>query len=251
MAAPTRAADRIAVLVDLAAFERIDLRTGNGQRGGHAWSAPRNDAGGAHPAPDAGAARRTHLDRAALPTIGRLARDGVLTLCTYAEFDLPGERTGWSGTWRELLGEVPVTDVAAALSRVELGDDVFRDGARAGALSRLCARLKNSDPPPPDAAADSGAGRAVAALDRFRRLAARVQGDRLADLFHLWSGELADCRYYLTTDDALAEFVRLRVAPGLDAPLRCEPIRAHELLQRLGIEERDARLVDADVVPIR
>jgi hypothetical protein len=249
--APTRTADRIAVLVDLAALERIDLRAGNVHRGGRTWSALRHDAGGAPEAPHVTTAHRAHLDRVALPTIGRLARDGALSLCTYAEFEPPGDRAVWAGTWRELLGDIPVTDVAAGLSRLELGDDVFRDGARAGALSRLCARLKTSDPPPSDATADCGAGRAVAALERFRRLAARVQGDHLADLFHLWSGELAGCRYYLTTDDALAEFLQSRVAPGLDVPLRCEPIRAHELLRRLGVQERDARFMDANVVPIR
>jgi hypothetical protein len=74
------------VLVDLAALERINLRAGHVHRGGRTWCAVRHDAGGAPEALHVTTAHRAHLDRIALPTIGRLALERVALsdMCTAA-----------------------------------------------------------------------------------------------------------------------------------------------------------------------
>lgn len=185
----------------------------------------------------------------ALPTLGRLARDGRVLFCTYEEFGPVG--SGWQGTWRGLLGEVPVTTIAPAVARAALGEDVFRDSAQPGALARLCARLKlreGAADAVPNAATEAG----TSDVERFARIAGRVQGHHLADLFHLWSGELAGCSHWMTVDETLVALLRERVQPYLDPPLRCDVVRPRQLLQMLGVSERDPRPADAGrVVSIR
>jgi hypothetical protein len=190
-------------------------------------------------------------DALALPTLGRLARESRFQFCTYDEFG-PQPAT-WRGTWRGALGEVPVETIAPAVARSALGEDVFRDSLQSGALARLCAKLKlrdgAADASPTDAAEG---GPAMPDVERFARLAARVQGHHLADLFHLWSGELAGCSYWMTVDGTLETLLRDRVQPYADPPLSCDVVRPAQLLQVLGVREYDPRPDDARrVVPIR
>jgi hypothetical protein len=190
-------------------------------------------------------------DATALPTLGRLAREGRLLFCTYEEFG-PQAAT-WSGTWRGLLGDVPVETITPAVGRSVLGEDVFRDSAQSGALARLCAKLKLRDGAAEASPTGAAEGEpAMPDVERFARLAARVQGHHLADLFHLWSGELAGCRYWMTADVTLEALLRDRVQPYANPPLGCEVVRPAQLLQVLGIREHDPRPDDARrVVPIR
>lgn len=233
------------ILIDLASLERAPLAPHARARGPHSFRAAtptRFEEAAARP----GTPALGEVERSALATIGRLARERRIVLCTYAQFEPPGPADGWHGTWRERLGEVPVEAIESALAGAALGEDVFRDGPQSGALARLCTRLKQyetagvtPDPAASDAAAATGAVDGVRSLDRFHELAARVQGERLADLFHLWSGECAGCAWWLTLDAALAPFLRDWVEPGLRQPLRCQPVLPNALLARLGIPERD------------
>jgi hypothetical protein len=243
------------VLVDLASLEKVDLVSRSRARPSFRRVGPTHSLSANRPHH----AALADNDRSALLTIGRLARESRLVLCTYAEFEGAGSPDAWRGTWRALLGEVPVTWIEPALDRVSLGDDVFRDGAQSGALARLCARLKVGDVQaealpgtgaPSDAAVPEGTTGADAPtsprppaphdLDRFRELAARVQGHHLADLFHLWSAERAGCGYWLTLDPALGPFLREWVEPGLRHPLRCDAVLPNHLLSRIGIQDRDS-----------
>jgi hypothetical protein len=190
-------------------------------------------------------------DALALPTLGRLAREGRLQFCTYDEF---GPQTAsWRGTWRGALGEVPVETIAPAVPRSALGEDVFRDSLQSGALARLCAKLKFRDGAAEASPTNAAEGDpAMPDVERFARLAARVQGHHLADLFHLWSGELAGCSYWMTVDGTLETLLRDRVQPYADPPLSCDVVRPAQLLQVLGVREYDPRPDDARrVVPIR
>jgi hypothetical protein len=228
------------VLIDLASLERVPLVPRARARGPYSIrsDSPQRyaEAGGPIAAPALG-----DVERTALTTLGRLAREGRIVLCTYANFEAPGPPDGWRGTWREPLGEVPVAAIEPALAVDALGEDVFRDGPQSGALARLCTRLKQCEtagaaPDPAVLPAPDG----ERSLERFHQLAARVQGERLADLYHLWSAECAGCPWWLTLDSALEGFLRAWVEPGLgQQPLRCQPVLPNALLTRLGILERD------------
>jgi hypothetical protein len=237
---PTTPANAPRVLVDLASLERTPLATRARASGPYSLRSvvPPRFAG---MAPRPATPVLGEPERAAILTIGRLAREGRIALCTYGEFDPAGPPDGWRGTWRELLGDVPVAVIESALAGDALGEDVFRDGPQSGALARLCARLKQCETtataPDPAAPAPADGPRS---LDRFHKLAARVQGARLADLYHLWSAECAGCPWWLTLDAEIEDFLRDWVAPGLREPLACEPVTPNALLTRLGIAERDA-----------
>jgi hypothetical protein len=223
------------VLVDLAGFEHIPLfsRRAQRQRLRGASARPRDE-----PAPTWILTTDTAgRDCAALPTLGRLARERRIEFCSSAEFAAPGALDKCRGSWRELLGDVPVTKIAPAISRAELGEDIFRDLEQAGALLRLCAGLKRGEWTCADAGAtDHDTGRSV---ERFRRMAARVQGHHLANLFHLWSAECAGCSYWLAADATLEALVRERVDPFLSPALTCRLVRPDRLLELLGVHERD------------
>lgn len=237
------------ILVDLASLDRVAARPLSRHSGGTPWALGSAATERRRNAPLDDAARAFELDQSALPTVGRLAREGRLELCSYEGFSTPDAAPS-PGSLRELLGTVPVTTIAPALQRSVLGEDVYGAAEQSGALARLCARLKSADPSADgEVHAHRGSGpaadEAAAPTERYRQLAARVQGHHLADLFHLWTGEVAGCRYWLTLDDTLGALVRDRVAPHLAAALGCEPIRPDRLLDSLGVVERDRRPVDA------
>jgi hypothetical protein len=233
------------ILIDLAAFERLPIysppvrrdRLRNASKSSH----------GARPPVWPVAADAASADRTALPTLGRLVRERRIELCSYGEFPRPRTPLSWRNTWRELLGEVTVTTIEPAISRARLGEDVFADCNESGSLVRLCSRLKQEDWLLP-AAGDTSEARDVHGVGRFRRMAARVQGDHLANLFHLWSAECAGCAYWLAFDAAFEELLRERVEPHLIPPLTCQVLGPERLLQRLGVHERDVVRPDRSCV---
>ncbi len=188
---------------------------------------------------------RPPVNQLALPTVGRLARQGELELCSYIEICGTPDAPAPSGTLLDLLGEVAILNVEPAIDRTALDSDVFRDDAQPGALRRFCMRLKSGHQALEQLPAEflarlpATSRRGVASLERFCELAARTQGEHLVDLFHLWTGELAVCEYFLTLDDRLAEFLDRRVRPGLVTPLTCNPVEPEQLLHRLGLPDRD------------
>jgi hypothetical protein len=233
------------VLVDLAGFEHIPLFSRRMQR-----LPPMGGFGRAQdePAPTWIVAADTAVrDCAALPTLGRLARERRIEFCSYPEFAAPGALDKSRGSWRELLGDVPVTKIAPAISRAALGEDIFRDLEEPGALLRLCAGLKRGEWTCTHASATDTENTVDAedydtrrSVDRFRRMAARVQGHHLANLFHLWSAERAGCSYWLAADETLEALLRERVDPFLSPALTCRLVRPDRLLELLGVDERDA-----------
>jgi len=226
------------VLVDLAGFEQIPLfsRRAPCVPPGSRFARPTDETMTLAAATADSGCR----DRAALPTLGRLARERRIEFCSYGEFGPPSEVDACHGTWRELLGDVPVTTIAPAISRAELGTDVFRDLEQSGALLRLCARLKRGEWASTDLGATDAINHDARRIERFRRMTARVQGHHLVDLFHLWSAEQAGCSYWLTADESLADLLRVRVQPFLSPALACQLVRPDGLLNLLGVRERDA-----------
>lgn len=227
------------VLVDLAGFEhfkvfsrraqRLPLRCGFARlqnQPAPIWIVPSDTAG---------------RDCAALPTLGRLARERRIEFCGYAEFAVPGALDKCGGSWRELLGDVPVTKIPPAISRAALGEDIFGELEEPGALLRLCAGLKRGEWACTDADATDASDRDTRrSVERFRHMAARVQGHHLVNLFHLWSAERAGCSYWLTADETLRALLRERVVPFLSPALTCQLVRPNRLLELLGVHERDA-----------
>jgi hypothetical protein len=233
----------VRVLIDLVAMSRIAIVPAS-TRVASASDAPPSDAS---PWAPRGVASETRppANQLALPTLGRLVREGQVELCSYVEISGTSTAAVSGGALLDLLGDVPILNVEPAIDRTAIDHDVFHDDGQPGALLRFCTRLKAGnrafDQLPADFVAriSVASRRGVASLERFCELAARTQGEHLVDLFHLWTGELAGCDYFLTLDDRLTEFLDRRVRPGLSAPLTCNPVEPEQLLDRLGLTDRD------------
>jgi hypothetical protein len=73
-------------------------------------------------------------------------------------------------------------------------------------------------------------------LDEFRQLCRHVQTPTLLpDLFHLWTGEVNGCEFFLTMEKTLPNFC----ASHVHRPLVCRPIDPTGLLHELGVRELD------------
>jgi hypothetical protein len=235
----------VRVLVDLLSLSRIAIVVGATRRAMQDADV-QGTAEGVRPLHEVASDARLPLNQRALPTVGRLARAGRLELCTYAEICDAPSTAGPRGTVLDLLGDVTIVTVEAAIDRAAIDSDVFRDAAQSGALLRFCTRVKSGHQALEQLPAElvsrlpATTRRGLASLHRFRELAARTQGEHLADLFHLWTGELAGCDYLLTMDGSIEAFLDRRVRPGLDEPLHCNPIEPEDLLVALEVVERDA-----------
>jgi hypothetical protein len=234
----------VRVLVDLLSLSRIPIAAAATRRATPDADAQAS-ADGVRLLAEAASEARLPLNQRALPTIGRLAREGRLELCTYAEICGAPSTAGPRGTVLDLLGDVTIATVEPAIDRAAIDSDVFRDAAQSGALLRFCTRVKSGHqgleqlPIEFVARLPDTTRRGLASLHRFRELAARTQGEHLVDLFHLWTGELAGCDYLLAMDGGIEAFLDGRVRPNLDEPLHCNPIEPEDLLVALQVEERD------------
>jgi hypothetical protein len=72
-------------------------------------------------------------------------------------------------------------------------------------------------------------------VERFRELCRGLSEGQYPDAFHLWTGEVNELDYFLTTD---GKFIRVMTETKKIA-LRCRPISPETLLTELGIAERD------------
>jgi hypothetical protein len=234
----------VRVLIDLVAMSRVAIAPAPNRAPPHLTDQAATGAGSWSPR-GAATEARPPVNQLAMPTVGRLARGGQIELCSYAEICGTPAVSMPSGTLLDLLGAVTIVTVEPAIDRTAIDRDVFRDDAQPGALLRFCTRLKAGHRVLEQLSADllaqlpATSRRGVASLQRFCELAARTQGEHLVDLFHLWTGELAGCRYFLTLDDRLGEFLDHRVRPGLGTPLTCDPVEPEQLLHRLGLADRD------------
>ena len=170
------------------------------------------------------------VNELAMPSIGRLAREGAIELCSDAGIRRPPGAPCPGRALFDLLGEVAIVSGERAIDRTAIDGDVFRDAVQPGALRRFDSRLEAGqralESLPEDSLARllATSRRRVASLERCGALAARTQGEHLVDLFYMRTGELAGCQYFLTLDDRFTVFLDQRVRPGLRAPLACNPV---------------------------
>lgn len=221
------------VLVDLEILDVPAAATPYGKR----------SARGLHPPePDSERGVRQSVNRKALPTLARMAREGRVVLCTYAA----GATAGYTATedYGSLNGAL-FLPVEPAIDRDALDSDVFADAAQPGALQQFCLRLMTGQHTlgnlRPDflASLPATTQRGLGAIEQYCDLATGAEGERLVEIFHLWSGELAGCDYLLTMDAELARFLHRREERPSALKLQCRPIEPEALLLGLDVVGRD------------
>jgi hypothetical protein len=180
----------------------------------------------------------------ALPTLRRLAKQGVVALLRSRELDFEGW-TGCNsarGTVGDLLGDLNFEIAASPVERsffhqtINMDAYLSRDNLRE--FCKLLLRIQNEQanhfiermPLLPESS-----GRGLRDLERCRRLFANAPDKHYPDLFHWWTAEHAGCEYYLTMD---GKFINYGTSQCKDI-LSCGLISPSGLLEALGIAERD------------
>ena len=177
-----------------------------------------------------------------LPTVGRLAREGGLSLHTYDEllYEAMARRDALP---RELFGnvfaDVEINHVAPPVRRgVFWPGDLFTH-VKKGALAEFCRWLIDSYSEKwlqgsfLEGILTQEEIANLNNIEQFRSICHSLSEAQYADGYHLWAGEVNGLSYFLTIDrkftNALKSNCRLKT--------RCIPICPSDLLEVLGIEE--------------
>lgn len=180
----------------------------------------------------------------ALPTISRLARELVITLCQSPElqFESFTRKRQAVATVGELLPGSLFVHVDSAVERSYFQMTTnLREHIDGENLRRFCkmllqmteeqaSRLSQSIP---NLSSSSRAG--LGDLDRFRLLCRHAAEKHYPDLFHWWTAERRACQYFLTMDQKLINFGTRQCRGVLKASL----VDPSGLLEALGIKGRD------------
>jgi hypothetical protein len=181
---------------------------------------------------------------AALPTLGRLAREGVIELATYSELlfeEMYGRRSA-RATVGDLFVGVSRKDVEAAIDRSYFEAVTFPKTGETENLIRFCSMLLRTDRDlswmreSPWGRLPDLTVRNLQNLARWRAICANALPAHYPDLFHLWTGESNGCAYFLTMEKRLPNFIDSHLR---DVNLGCRPVRPTQLLKELGLTELD------------
>lgn len=179
-----------------------------------------------------------------LPTLRRLALTGRLQCFVSTEIKFEGLRgsNAAAGTIGDLLSAVPMIRAESPVERsflqstITLSEYLGRETMRG-----FCSMLLALRSPQVEFLLERIEGlpeasrRGLLDLARFRALCINAPAKHYPDLFHWWTAEHAGCGYFVTMDRKLVNFATRQCA-GI---LHCKPVRPSELLQGLGVGERD------------
>lgn len=179
-----------------------------------------------------------------LPTIGRLAREGKLSLCTYWEVLFEGWKRSGSSSIDE-MGNVfagsTIHHVDAAIERSYFFQTTICEFIETEQVVEFCKWLLT---PKIEVLAEKLSGNPrfpvavlerFAQIQRFRDLCRGLAEKQFPDAFHLWTAEVngADC--FLTID---GRFIRA-MTESKNINLPCKLMSPSTLLALLGVTERD------------
>jgi hypothetical protein len=178
-----------------------------------------------------------------LPTIARLAREGTLRFYTYQELEVEAWRNpnGFPAQpFGNVFAGIEIASVESAIRRGHFHTDLVEHN-KAESLIEFCKWLLDGRSAR-WAKAPSVLGkltdfekRNLQQIDRFKTLCRHIPEKQYGDGFHLWTGEVNSLSNFLTTD---AKFTRTVSKLG-KLKLPCSPISPSDLLDELGVRERD------------
>ena len=183
--------------------------------------------------------RRNQIE--CLPTIGRLAREKIISLYTYSELQFEGWKRGRSFNIGNILSNVEINKVYADVERsyfssMEIGNDIkteqlieFCKFLLTEDIEKLAKQLAEYDYP--NFLLDNLRG-----VQRFRDLCKGLYEKQFPDAFHLWTAEANGIEFFLTID---RKFIHV-MTKIKKISLPCRPLSPCELLQMLRIEEKDS-----------
>lgn len=182
----------------------------------------------------------------ALPTVARLAHDGVLVFCTTVEigFERFNTSAGFQGCVGDLFRDIKYKHIPAAIERSYFSQSFDTGKYASGAAqadwyrefllevdeNQLLEALKDyTDLPNFDR-------QNIANLGRFKGICKYLDtDDHRRDAFHLWTAEVNELDYFLTDDQRFINKMTLSTPLDLPTP----PVGPASLLEKLGIRELD------------
>lgn len=179
-----------------------------------------------------------------LPTIARLAKEKKIILFTYEE--LLNEFYKARGTWSDigigdLLHDIPIEALPSPIRRGLFFQSNFDTHVQSKGLRDFVFWLVSSyddrwlDVPIIKESINSREIRNLKGLHVLKTMCQNVEKKHYGDIFHIWAGHTNNIDWFLTTDFKLKNAVASRSS---DFPT-CYPITPSELLEKIGISERD------------
>ena len=178
-----------------------------------------------------------------LPTIGRLAREKIISLYTYCELKFEGMKRSGSFPFNNIgnaFQNVEISQVDAAVERSYFSSMEFGRYIKTEQVIKFCKFLLGTNT---EEFAEQLAEydypdfllRNLRSVERFRDLCDGLSEKQFPDAFHLWTAEVNEAEFFLTID---RKFIRV-MTETKNISLPCRPLPPCEFLQRLGVEERD------------
>lgn len=176
-----------------------------------------------------------------LPTIARLAREGIVALFTYSELEFEFDRAARfpANVFGDVFGDAPIARIQAPIDRSPFFQEEMSIYVQKASQTRFCQWLLSLKTLPKESVLIERVGAEQAGnfqkLDRYREICRCLHEPHFIDAFHLWTGEVNGIDHFLTTDGT---FIRA-LANNRKLDLSCKPIFPADLLDRLNIKERD------------
>lgn len=179
-----------------------------------------------------------------LPTVGRLARENVISLYSYQEIDFEGWKRSnsfpstslgnlFSGT---MIHRVEAAVERSYFSQMEISGYIatpsvigFCRWLLDPTIELLAEKLESTSRFPELLIANLKGAR------RFRDICKEIPEKQYPDALHLWTAEVNKAKFFLTTDN---KFIK-RMNDRKDILLPCRPISPSDLLSFLNIDVRD------------
>ena len=172
----------------------------------------------------------------ALPTIGRLCREGRVMLCQSTEIGLEMMKGAYRGgnVVGDRLGEVKLAHVPCAIDRSKFQQMDLERYIEKKTVVEFCKLLLHLDSSAPPWLTDRLTDWELANLrnvERFRTLCKTLDESQYPDALHLWTAEVNGLDYFLTADRAFMN-VMTRTAR---VQLTTKPVGPRDMLDDLGI----------------
>jgi len=179
----------------------------------------------------------------AIPTVGRLTKEGGLTLCLSPELELEGIKGAMFGEGAlpgDALSGIEFRRVPSPIERSKLQQMDLNAYVGKEKLIEFCQWLLDLSASSVERLSrlpklDDFESLNVRGIARFRELCRGLSHEHYADAFHLWTAEVNNLDCYLVIDqkfvNALTQTTR--------ASLIVKPLAPSELLDEMGVTDRE------------
>lgn len=182
-----------------------------------------------------------------LPTISKLLQSKKIIGYRYVELDLENwQRSGSAigSKFGNLFPENLFNEVNPAIERSYFFQSFMNEYITTSAMVKFCNFLININPSNnnfEELGLPAEMQKNLRNISRYHELCHVLQkGEQFVDAFHLWSAEVNDIKYFLTTDRKFRNAIQNAVGS-------CQPIYPTQLLNKLGVTEKEPFSFELDV----